>query len=414
MDATIKRVRDAILAMGMQHPQFLLLWDRVKHRAQATDKVPTMAVDAAGTIYVNPKFAESLTAAEIGGVICHELMHLVYRHADRRGDRDHRLFNVAGDMVINDALRRDGITLPASALYPPPEYTGTLQTEPLFDFLLANPRKAPPPPKGGKDGEPGDPAPGEGCGPIPAPEGEGDAQMGGESTDEAGEGGASAPVLRDGESWDDLRETVAAICDQIGKGNSAVRALLRPAPARTNWKRILRHGVTVAMAQQSRDVPTFARAGRRESPGLIRPGWTGTAPKIAIVIDVSGSMDRKWVDEIAAECKSISRTFPGIRMRLTTHTAEVCWDGWVTDMGKGDTLADAVSFTGGTDAAPAYEAVARAGKFDAMVHFTDGELEWPSCPAKRLIVGAFGAAADGRPWKPFPHGAHVIPCQSGR
>jgi predicted metal-dependent peptidase len=409
--SALKKIRDSILALGYRHPHFLLIWDRVKHRAKESTETATMAVDDAGTIYVNPTFAETLTGAETGGVICHELMHLIYTHANRRGDRDHKLWNVACDMVINDALRKDGITLPECALYPPADYHGTLQAEPLFDFLQAHPPPPPPTPKGGKPGDPnGEPQPGAGCGPVPAPEGDEPAPGMGDGNAQPGEGGSPAPALREGETWDDLRSTVEAVCDQIGRGSSAVRALIRPVQARSDWKRILRAGVQMAVAAQTRDVPTYSRVSRRQIPGTIRPGWTGTNPRVAVVIDCSGSMDRKWIDQIVAECKLISATFPGLRMRLTTHTDRVTFDGWVSDMGRGDTLTEAVSFTGGTDAKAAYEAVAKAGRFDTLIHFTDGELHWPQNPARKLVVGAFGSAADGRPWQPFPKGAHVIPC----
>lgn len=396
----LRKVRDSILALGFRHPHFLLLWDRVKGRARETTDTATMAVDAAGGIYVNPTFAEGLTGAETGGVICHELMHLIYDHAGRRGSRDHRMWNVACDMVINDALRKDGISLPDGALYPPPDYKGTLQAEPLFDHIMANPPPPPPPPKGGK---PGEPAPGQGCGPRPAPE-----------EAEPGEGGAGgdhpAPALREGETWEDLRSTVEAVCDQMGRGSSAVRTLLRPVQARSNWRKILRAGVQMAVTAQTRDLPTYSRASRRSIPGTIRPGWTGTQPRLAVVIDCSGSMDRKWIEQIVSECRLIGRTVPGLKIHLTTHTDRVTFSGWVSDM-AGETLAESVQFTGGTDARAAYEAVAKAGKFDVLIHFTDGELHWPPNPAKRLVIGGFGSAADGRPWQPFPAGATVIPCQ---
>lgn len=405
---TMRKVRDAILALGYRHPHFLLAWDRVKNQARESTETSTMAVDAKGTIYVNPAFAEGLTGGEIGAVICHELMHLLYDHAGRKGSREHSLWNVACDMVINHALKADGITLPEGALYPPPDYTGTLQAEPLFDHISANPPPPPPrDPRGGKPGnksgppQPGDgqPQPGQGCGPIPAPEGN------------DGEDGNTPGPLREGETWEDLRSTVEAVCDQIGRGSSAVRNLLRPVQPRADWKKILRSGVQMAVAAQTRDLPTYSRASRRSIPGTIRPGWTGTQPRMAVVIDCSGSMSRKWIDQIVAECRLIARTIPGLRVRLTTHTDQVTFDGWVADMGKGEALEEAVQFTGGTDATGAYEAVAKAGPFDVMIHFTDGELHWPPCPAKRLVIGGFGAAADGRPYTPFPKGSIVIPCQ---
>lgn len=74
-----------------------------------TDIVDTAAVDARGRLYVNPGFIETLAGDEVEFLLAHEVMHIVFQHALREGDRDHEVWNVAADAVINDMLKGLGI-----------------------------------------------------------------------------------------------------------------------------------------------------------------------------------------------------------------------------------------------------------------------------------------------------------------
>jgi predicted metal-dependent peptidase len=70
-----------------------------------TDVVDTAAVDTRGRLYVNPAFVETLAGDEVEFLLAHEVMHIVFQHALREGDRDHEVWNVAADAVINDMLK---------------------------------------------------------------------------------------------------------------------------------------------------------------------------------------------------------------------------------------------------------------------------------------------------------------------
>jgi len=167
--------------------------------------------------------------------------------------------------------------------------------------------------------------------------------------------------------------------------------------------------VELTAAKLGRDWQTFAKRNRRSpAEGAQFPGWAGMSPRIVEIIDVSGSMDRKWVEEIVAETKGLLKQFTGINLYLITHTHEVTWEGWITS-NTTVKLAEAVAFSGGTDPTPAYEAAKKAGRFDTMIHFTDCEFglsKWPDVPARNLVIGAFLRTISTPP----PPGAHVIPC----
>ena len=69
-----------------------------------TDIVPLAAVTPDAQILYNPKAIEKLSVEEIEFMLCHEVLHVAFSHALRRGDRDHFIFNVASDAVINEML----------------------------------------------------------------------------------------------------------------------------------------------------------------------------------------------------------------------------------------------------------------------------------------------------------------------
>lgn len=68
------------------------------------DSIPTLAVDARANIYYNEAFVESLTVPQIVWGLCHEIGHVIGQHAVRKGTRNHKKWNYAGDAWINDTL----------------------------------------------------------------------------------------------------------------------------------------------------------------------------------------------------------------------------------------------------------------------------------------------------------------------
>lgn len=428
------RATRAMRLIGVRHPHFLIAWRKVRDLVRVDPSVKTFAVDDRGVIYIGPRFAEGLSPAHFGGVLVHELMHLALDHAgraralglvspegkviDRHGCD---VWNVAGDWCINERLRKDGIDLPKCAIYPPSDYPADRpRTSEAFYYWIREQEADGNDPTGkGKgqpqqgdqdsdhgEGQPGDPSQGDpdvgaGCGPKPTDHAPGSSQ--GE-----GEGLTEAEVRQ-------IAREIRASARQlgIGTGSSACLDALEPSEARMPWERLLRSGFDSANARRGLDRPTYSRRSRRAMPGSILPGWISTDPKIAIMIDVSGSMDRKWVARVVAEVEKLCSLYQA-RAYLVTHTSDVTWEGWISSGSKAS-VAEAVKFSGGTRATPAYEAVSKAGAFDVAIHFTDCEIEnpWPESPARRLIVAAFGLGAEGEPYSEPPEGSELIPVMEG-
>ncbi len=78
--------------------------------------IPTMFINSKAIKY-NPDFVDGLSMYELIGCLAHEILHVAGGHPWRENDRDHTLFSMAGDYVINDILLTDKFSLPAGCLY---------------------------------------------------------------------------------------------------------------------------------------------------------------------------------------------------------------------------------------------------------------------------------------------------------
>lgn len=74
-----------------------------------TDDIETAATNGL-KIWLNPKFFEVLTHAERIFLLAHETMHVAYLHMSRLEERNHTLWNMAADYVINLELVDRGFT----------------------------------------------------------------------------------------------------------------------------------------------------------------------------------------------------------------------------------------------------------------------------------------------------------------
>src|SRR6201997_2016680 len=110
---TSLRIQKARTSLILDHPFFGSLLFRLK--GCECRSIQTMATDGVSLFY-NPDFVETLNAAELAGVLAHEVMHPALQHHMRRRDRDRKRWNVACDYAINPLLLDAGLTLPKDVL----------------------------------------------------------------------------------------------------------------------------------------------------------------------------------------------------------------------------------------------------------------------------------------------------------
>lgn len=80
------------------------------------NSIPTAAVDGRNIFY-NRDFIADKSDNETKTILAHEVMHCVFDHITRRGERNPRKWNKAGDYVINLVLKNTGFVPVANWLY---------------------------------------------------------------------------------------------------------------------------------------------------------------------------------------------------------------------------------------------------------------------------------------------------------
>jgi predicted metal-dependent peptidase len=116
-------------------------------------KIPTAATNGK-KIWFNPKFVQTLSIDEIIGLLCHEWMHVMFLHPFRIGERNHKIFNIAGDAVINWILLYENkLKLPNPRIER--KDADGKDTEQMYDIIEKEMKPPEPkePPKGGGNQE---------------------------------------------------------------------------------------------------------------------------------------------------------------------------------------------------------------------------------------------------------------------
>lgn len=266
MENLVFRLSRSKVKLVLDHPFFGVISMRLP--VVWTDKVPTAAVDGR-KMYFNPEFVTGLSDDELVFLVAHECMHLMLNHCTRRGNRDPKRWNYAGDYLGNELLVRDGIgTMPNGGLFDSTlTQNGTLTTEQIYDLL--------PEDIGGDEGDED--------GPL-------DEVM--DSTD---------PELE--QETKVLISQAAQAAEMAGKLSAGLKRLVGElVHPKVSWRDVLRDFMT-----KTRDADrTFARPNRRLRGEFILPSVTGErVGEIVVAVDCSGSINDKVINEFASEITAL-------------------------------------------------------------------------------------------------------------
>lgn len=129
-----KRISASLLRLQTRSPFFatLALFTHIR----ITEQVPTAATDGQD-IFINPEFVRSLSRPDLDGLLLHEVLHAALLHIVRRQAREHKLWNIAADIVVNGMVaQQEGITLPKGSIREPK--LEHLSVEEIYELLQKN------------------------------------------------------------------------------------------------------------------------------------------------------------------------------------------------------------------------------------------------------------------------------------
>ncbi|MHA6760018.1 vWA domain-containing protein [Streptacidiphilus sp. PAMC 29251] len=350
-------------------------------------QVPTMAVDRHWRCYVSPVFVDRTPEEELAAVWVHEVSHLLRDHHGRsdRFARKHGLtgpaerlrMNIAADCEINDDVFGDGLVRPEGAVQPTllglPE--GELMEDYLRRFRL---------------------------GPHTQSLAWLDCGSGADGLERGWDLGEEGAYGLSEQERDAVRFRVAqGITGRPGNASKGWQRWAEDAfhPPQA-WRELL--GVAVRSAASGPGVGedyTYGRPSRRSAgvPGVLLPSLRRRPPRVAVVIDTSGSVSDSELGSALLEVAAISRAVGGRRDLITVLPCDAA-ARIVHPLCRGEGIP--LLGGGGTDLRTGFAAALRMRpRPDVVVVLTDGQTPWPGTrPPCRTVVGLFPRQRPARSW----------------
>lgn len=297
----------------------------------ADDWCPTAATDGR-KFYYNSEFVNKMPLKQVEFLVGHEVLHAVYDHMGRTGDRDRKIMNIAADYCVNADLidQRIGEKITVCGLLYDPKYKGWSMEE-VYDDLMKNANKL----DISKLSQ----------------------MVLDEHLDGKGEGegkdGKGRPKLSDAEKKaikDEIKEAVLQAAQASGAGNlpGGVRRMIKDlTEPMIGWKELLEQQIQSTIKNDF----TFARPSRKGwHMDAIMPGMKpGETIDIFIGIDTSGSIGPEDLKIFFSEIKGIMDSYTEYKIKI------VGWDTEIGGIGEftSDNMADITEFDpmggGGTD-----------------------------------------------------------------
>jgi predicted metal-dependent peptidase len=274
-------------------------------------------------IRYNPYFMDSFGDEERKFVVAHECMHPMLDHNFRRGERQHKRWNKAGDYVINQLLTDESIgKMPTFGLLNPQLYqAGNQTTDGIYNLLPDEPDEG-----GGGDGT--------------------------EAMDDCADGGNSpAEQAQQQAEWKVRVAQAAQAAKMMGKMSAGLERLVNEVLApKVDWRDVLRKFVEKCRT----DERSWARPNRRFlSQGLYLPSISGESlGEIAIAVDCSGSIDDRILAQFAGEINAIKEDGNPTKIHVVYFDSEV---SHYESYGRDDALDIKAHGGGGTAFSPVFQ-----------------------------------------------------------
>lgn len=393
------RLIQARVVMLLKHD----FWGKIATRMRlinADEWCSTLATDGRD-FYYNSEFVLSLGSIDkVVFGFAHEVLHCIYDHIPRIGDRDRKLSNIAQDYVINADLIHNGVgkAIDEIQIIYDKKYYGwgyeevyddlmknvqKIDIEELMDMLLDDHLDP------GPDGDDGDGA-----------------------TDKDGNKiSKSRPQFTKEERdamRDEIREAVLAAAQGSGAGNlpGGIKRMIEKLTApKMDWKSLIQMKIP-SLAKNDYSYRQFNKKYMQQ--GIIMPGLEREeAIDVCIAIDTSGSISQKMLEEILSEVVGLMDMYQEFTMRIWQFDTGTYGYAEFTKDTMGDIMNYEVKGGGGTSFEVNWEMMKDEGiEPNMLIVFTDGEPygSWGDenyCdtlwiinnPYRKGIVPPFGAHA---------------------
>jgi predicted metal-dependent peptidase len=279
----------------------------------ASEWCATLATDGRN-FYYNNDFVHNLNAKEAEFGFGHEILHNVFDHLDRRGDRDPQLSNIAADYAANQILKDDriGVVPRSIKIFQDDKYRG-MSYEQIYADLEQNCKKI----DITKLGELLD----------DHLDDDGDEPGGGDGEDGDDDGKSRRPRLSKEEKQairDEIKEAVLAAAQSAGAGKvpGAIARMIKDfTEPKMNWREILRLNIQSIVRSNF----SFNRPNRKSQHcGAILPGMMNEETiDVSVAIDMSGSITDLMGKDMVSEIKGIMEEYKDFKLKIWCFDTEV-------------------------------------------------------------------------------------------
>lgn len=274
---------------------------------------PTAATDGR-KFYYNSEFINRLSLRECEFLFGHEVLHVVYDHMGRRGDREPRLWNIADDYCVNADLikHKIGERITKVPLLYNQKYTD-MSAEEVYDDLYKNADKIDMSSLMKQ---------------LLDDHLEGDDSDGNSESDSNTEGNSNGrPRLSKEEQKairDEVKEAVLAAAQNAGASNipSNIKRMITDLTAPVvNWQELLQQQVQSIIKNDF----TFARPSRRGwHMDAVLPGMKNAQTiDVVVAIDTSGSISETDLRDFLSEVKGIMDMYDDYKVHIITWDTSV-------------------------------------------------------------------------------------------
>ena len=307
-----EKIITARIALLLKAPFFGNLATRLQ-LVNADDWCPTAATDGR-KFYYNTTFVQMLPAKQLEFLVGHEVLHAVYDHIGRRGDRDPKISNIAADFCVNADLidQKVGERINVVPMLYDPKYRG-MSYEEVYDDLYKNAKKI------NMD---------DLLNQVIDEHLDGDDDGDGEGGDGDQEGkGRGRPKLSQAERdaiKDEIREAVLNAAQAAGAGNlpAGVKRMIKDLTSPVmNWRELLQQQIESTFKQDF----TWMRSNRKGwHMDAILPGTKpGDKVDVCVGIDTSGSISSEMIKEFLTEIKGIMDSYTEYSIKVWSFDTEV-------------------------------------------------------------------------------------------
>ena len=309
--------------------------------------------------YYNTRFIKMLRPKEVEFLFGHEVLHCVYDHFGRRGDRNPQLWNIADDFCVNADLKKHHVgefITSVPCLYDH-KYDG-MSAEEVYDILYEKADKI---------------DINDLLNRMIDDHMDGDDEQDGGGGGDGDQEGKGRPRLTQEERQqirDEIKEAMLAAASASDAGNipAGVKRLIQElTEPKMNWRELLRMQLESTIKSDF----TWMRASRKGwHMDAVMPGMkVDPMIDIAIAIDASGSIDERMLKDFLGEVQGIMDSFPAYKIHIITFDTDT-YNPAQYDSDNLDDICDyEVAGGGGTD-------------FDCIFKYLkDNEIE-----PKRLVV----------------------------